>query len=305
MKQSLRDFLAISRANIQLASLPTATLGIILTASAWGDIFSLKSLLFILLFFTLLTYACNLNCLYDLDVDSKFKTYMSDAVRSYGISRLIRLLRWELILAVFLIGLLCIVEKTLLYTLAVFGMLLGFIYSAPPIRMKSRGLLSFAPVMFGLYFLPIPTGGFLVSQHISLKLILFAIGYALLMQGITFINTCEDYEEDNEASIATFAHRVGIRKALVWGSICVMGGGSFTLSMLVVLKHKQLLGPRILLFLLLVALFVTVLLWIARTLYFVSCSPDPLYFSKVYAPRMRYWFMLTRYPLMAMALVLV
>ena len=297
--------MTISRANIQLASLPTATLGIILAASAWGDILSLKSLLFVLLFFTLLTYACNLNCLYDLDVDSKFKTYMSDAVRSIGISRLIRFLRWELILAVLLIGFLCAVEKTLLYTLGIFGMLCGFVYSAPPMRMKSRGLLSFIPVMFGLYFLPIPAGGFLVSQHISLELILFAVGYASLMQGITFINICEDYEEDEEAGIKTFAHKVGIRKTLVLGAICVMGGGFLALCMLGLLKHQRLTGLRTLHFLLLAALFVAVLHWIARTFYFVSHSPDPLYFSKVYAPRMRYWFMLTRYPLMAMALVLV
>jgi len=305
MKKSLQDFLAISRAKIQLASLPTAALGIILTASRWSDVYSLKSLLFIVLFFTLLTYACNLNCLYDLDVDSKFKTYMSDAVRSFGIPRLIHLLRWELILTVILITALCFLEKTPLYTLGLFGMLCGFVYSAPPLRMKSRGLLSFTPVMFGLYFLPIPAGGFLISQRISLELILFALGYALLMQGITFINTCEDYEEDKESGIQTFVHRVGIRETLHLGTVWVVGGGLLCIGMLVAIKHARLSGPRTLVFIVLAALFGTVCLWIVRTFYFTSRAQDPLTLCKSYSPRMRYWFMLTRYPLMAMALLLV
>ena len=104
----LKHFLIVSRANIQIASLPTAALGITLGAKNWGDIFNLPVLLYIILFFIVLTYSCNINCLNDLEVDEKHKTYLSNAVKSIGIPKLKILMTLELVIAGIIIISLCL-----------------------------------------------------------------------------------------------------------------------------------------------------------------------------------------------------
>jgi 1,4-dihydroxy-2-naphthoate octaprenyltransferase len=219
VKKLFKNFLIVSRANIQIASLPTATLGVALAAKNWADIFNMPVLLFIILFFIILTYSCNINCL-------------SKAVKSIEISKLKILVTMELIFAGIIIISLCILKKEIIYLLAFLGITCGYIYSTPPLRVKKRGILSPLPVMFGLYFLPVIAGWFIVTNQISAFIILFGMGYALIMQGITFINTCEDYKEDMISGILTFAHVLGIRKILLLGSRFVLIGGFMDLVLI-------------------------------------------------------------------------
>ena len=99
VKKLLKNFLIVSRANIQIASLPTAALGVALAAKNWSDILNLPVLLYIVLFFVILTYSCNINCLNDLEVDEKHKNYLSHAVKSIGIPKLKSLMAAELLIA--------------------------------------------------------------------------------------------------------------------------------------------------------------------------------------------------------------
>ena len=58
----LKDFLIISRAKIQLVSFASATLGITFAAESLQDFLSWDVLAFIILFYVLITFACNINC---------------------------------------------------------------------------------------------------------------------------------------------------------------------------------------------------------------------------------------------------
>jgi len=232
----LKNFLIISRANIQIASLPTAALGVALAAKSWSDILNLPVLLYIILFFVILTYSCNINCLNDLEVDEKHKNYLSHAVKSIGIPKLKFLMAAELLIAGIIIISLCILKEEIIYLLAFLGIVCGYVYSAPPLRIKKRGILSPLPVAFGLYLLPIIAGWFIVTNQLSAFIILFGIGYALIMQGIVFINTCEDYKEDRISGIRTLAHVLGIRKTLLLGSIFVLIGGITDLVLILIFK---------------------------------------------------------------------
>jgi len=303
----LKNFLIVSRANIQIASLPTAALGVALAAKNWSDILNLPVLLYIILFFVILTYSCNVNCLNDLEVDEKHKNYLSHAVKSIGIPKLKSLMAAELLIAGIIIISLCILKKEIIYLSAFLGIACGYAYSAPPLRIKKRGIISPLPVTFGLYFLPIIAGWFIVTNQLSAFIILFGAGYALIMQGITFINTCEDYKEDRISGIRTLAHVLGIRKTLLLGSIFVLTGGITDLVLLLFFKINlhDIKAISLVSVLILIIFFFGSIINISRKLYDISISRNPFALSKKEAFKMRIWFLTTRYPLFFISLLLI
>ena len=303
---TLKNFLIISRAKIQIASLPTASLGIALEAKNWNDVLNVPSFLFILLFFIILTFACNLNCLCDVSVDRKFKKYMSDAVQALSSLRIKLLLTIEVIAALAIIILLCFLKKSAVYSLAVLGIICSYLYSAPPVRIKKRGFLSPLPVMLGLYFFPVVAGGFLIANRLTVFIFLFGFSYALIMQGITFLNTCEDYAEDKALEIQTLAHKLGISKTLQLGAIFVSLGGVLALILIGLVKFKpQNLNIYILVIVSVLALsFLIAIFLISRMLFLLSRKNDPYSLCKIHGRKMRLWFLTTRYPLLAIASLL-
>ena len=296
----------MSRANIQIASLPTAALGVLLAADSQAEVIDPSIFLYILLFFTVLTYSCHVNCLNDLEVDKKYKKNLSDAVKSLGIPTLKKIMRIELLIAGIIVISLCFLKKDIIYSLAFLGVMCGYIYSAPPIRMKKRGILSPLPVMFGLYFLPIIAGWFIVKGRLSVYIIAFGLGYALIMQGITFINTCEDFEEDKTSGIHTLAHVLGVKKTLYLGSFFVLVGGFIDVGLISYTVKPANIGimPFITILVLVAFLFGTIL-HIAKNLYFLGKSNSALVLCKKHALKMPKWFLATRYPLFFICLLLV
>jgi 4-hydroxybenzoate polyprenyltransferase len=296
----------VSRANIQVASLPTATLGVLLAAKSQAEILDLSVILYIIIFFTILTYSCQINCLNDLEVDEKYKKYLSNAVKSLGVPTLKALMTTELLIAGIIILFLCFLKKNIIYSLAFLGVISGYAYSAPPLRVKKRGILSPLPVMFGLYFLPIIAGWFIVNGQLSVYIIIFGLGYALIMQGITFINTCEDFEEDKTSGIRTLAHVLGIKKILYLGSVFVFVGGFIDVGLISYKIKPATIGiiPFITV-LVLSAFFIGTILRIAKNLYFLGKSNNALVLCKKYAVKMPMWFLTTRYPLFFICLLLI
>lgn len=296
----------MSRANIQVASLPTATLGVLLAAKSQAEILDLSVILYIIIFFTILTYSCQINCLNDLEVDEKYKKYLSNAVKSLGVPTLKALMTTELLIAGIIILFLCFLKKNIIYSLAFLGVISGYAYSAPPLRVKKRGILSPLPVMFGLYFLPIIAGWFIVNGQLSVYIIIFGLGYALIMQGITFINTCEDFEEDKTSGIRTLAHVLGIKKILYLGSVFVFVGGFIDVGLISYKIKPATIGiiPFITV-LVLSAFFIGTILRIAKNLYFLGKSNNALVLCKKYAVKMPMWFLTTRYPLFFICLLLI
>jgi 4-hydroxybenzoate polyprenyltransferase len=281
-------------------------LGILLASRSRLDVVNAAVLLYVLYFFVVLCYSCQLNCLHDLEGDDRSKPHFSRAVRSVGIRRL-RIITWiELAAAVGLVLAIVWLKKDATYLWLALGIGIGHAYSAPPLRIKKRGTFSPVPVMLGLYFLPIAAGGFLVQGRITFFILLFALGYALLMEGITIVNTCEDYVEDRAFGIRTLAHVLGIRRALGAGAVLVACGGFIVVALLfpriLSLTHETIPSATAFLF---GAAFLTAVYRISRSLFLLSRTPDPVQGSKRLARNMPLWFLWTRYPLLVIALILV
>ena len=301
----MRDFLVISRANIQIASLPTALVGCALAAGDLSELWSVRVLLFVLLFFVVLTFACNLNCLADADVDALFKKRMSEAVRSIGPGRIKAVLAAEAVVAIGLIAGLAWLERDVVFALGAGALGIAFVYSAPPLRIKKRGWLSPWPVIVGLYAVPPAGGWYLVRGSLGAPILIFAAGYAMLMEGITIVNTCEDHPEDESAGIRTLAHALGIRRTLGLGAWLAGFGGTSALAAMFYLGAER--GPQAPLALaavgLLAAFFAATVVSVVRALRDLARSDDPAAECKARAKLMPVWFLKTRYPLLFIALL--
>jgi 1,4-dihydroxy-2-naphthoate polyprenyltransferase len=91
------------------------------------------------------------------------------------------------------IGLITIVGSGLLL-IGVFGVFLGWAYSAPPLRLNSRGLGELA-VFLG--FLGVVVGADFVQRGaFSLEPILLGLPYALLVTNLLFVNQFPDFKAD-------------------------------------------------------------------------------------------------------------
>lgn len=295
----------VSRANIQVASLPTAVLGIALAAHYWRDFYRLDVFLFIVLFFLILTFSCHVNCLHDQDVDAKYKQYMSKAVKQIGVSRLKKWIVGETIFSFALVVALAVIKQKAIYLFAFGALLCGYLYSAQPFRVKKRGILSPLPVLLGLYFLPPVAGWYLIRGQLSGFIFIFALGYSLLMEGITFINTCEDFAEDQNSGIRTLAHVAGIRTTLKIGTASIITGSILDILSLACCKYNELSRtPLIIILTMLLGLFfISQTFRIAGKFVLISQSIDPEYLTKQYALAMPFWFFKTRYSLLAITLL--
>ncbi len=303
MAGCISNFLAISRAKLQIASLPHATLGIFLAASGLSTILNLSVLIYILLLFVMITFACNLNCLYDFGVDKKYKKYMSNAVEAIGIKNIKIIVILELVLISYFLFNLWSRGHAITVFISLLGLLFAISYSVEPIRIKKRGFFSPFPVFIGLYTLPVLGGWFLLNTTLPLYFIVFVIGYALINEGITLVNTCEDYTEDNKERIKTWAHIFGLKKTLLVAFIFTLFGGiALSSSLLFVLLKTS--SSMWLISTLFVVISAVVMLRTALDIYNISKSDNLERAAKEGAKKMPKWFMTTRYPLFFAVLLL-
>ncbi len=238
-------------------------------------------------------------------MDAKYKHYMSEAVKQIGISRLKKWIVGEAFFSFALIVALAVIKQKAIYLFAFGALLCGYLYSAQPFRVKKRGILSPLPVLLGLYFLPPVAGWYLIRGQLSGFIFVFALGYSLLMEGITLINTCEDFTEDRNCGIHTLAHVAGIRATLKIGAAFIISGSVLDILALAHTKYDELSRTPFIsvLTMLLGLFFVSQTFRIARKLFLISHSSDPEYLSKQYAFAMPFWFFETRYSLLAITML--
>ncbi len=302
----LKAFLTISRAKIQLGTPPHPLLGLILGSTAISQLISPPSLIYIVLYFLLITFACNINCLYDVEVDEKYKKHMSHSVNELGKSNVKKIITTEAIAAFLLMFYLFSMGYYITSLLALSGLLFGYMYSAEPLRVKKKGFWSPFPVLIGLYTLPVLGGWFIFQNTITFYILVFVVGYALLNEGITLVNTCEDYKEDNEEGIKTWAHVLGMEKTIRIAFLFTFIGG--LLAVLGVLLKPIMIGWS---YYATISTFVFIALGVLNTFLILKTSKD-IYdvpemgdlerSCKLAAKNMPKWFITTRYPLLIMSI---
>jgi 4-hydroxybenzoate polyprenyltransferase len=301
-KSRIKAFLELSRANLLVATIGHATLGLFLGAESIESLLYIGVMLFIMLHYSIAFLACNVNCLYDYEVDRRYKRYLSSSVDTLGKDTLKHIVVFEFFIALALIVCFLYLGHYVTSIAAIVAVFVAISYSAEPFRVKKRGLASPLPVMI-LYMLPLIGGWFIFKDFLDISFLIFLIGYALMNEGFTLVNVCEDYHEDQDVGIRTWSHIFGLKKTLtlayvfallgilcvivLWYKLCIVFDGLKTIPAFVSL------------------LFATVL--ILKAAFEVGqarLGKNLEMQAKTYGKKLQKWFIMTRYPLMAASFLL-
>jgi 4-hydroxybenzoate polyprenyltransferase len=291
----VRDFLIISRAPLLIGSLANPLIGTALGAGTIAAFLSAPVLAYFALYYVLIIFACNINCLFDIEVDSRHKSFMSRAAQSFGTRNLKLLLGFELLAILWLVSWLFSEGYLLTAIISLLGFVFGLIYSAEPPRIKKRGFWSPFPVLIGLYTLPLLGGWFLFQNTLPPYFLLFVAGYALINEGITLVNTVEDHSEDEQEGISTWSHIFGMRNTLALAFIfSALGFG--TVISLFSLPSISLITAGLL------ALSTLAIFIVVRQVAAAGRADDLEKSAKLHARKMPKWFVMVRYPLLITAI---
>ncbi len=293
--ERIKAFLEISRWRIQLVSLATILIGPLYAADNISNLVNLDLLLFGILFLSTITFACNINCFFDRDVDILKKKNLARSVDILGASNVRTLMIFETFVIFLLIVYFFLQGYPIIALLASIGWFFGFGYSAYPIRLKGRGLLGPISVNLGVYVLPILAGYLVIDNNISTGFLIFIAGYSLLNLGINLVNVAEDYEVDKNSNIITIAHKLGVGKTIGTASLTAWVGGAVILVTLFPLINDFYTGA-IFIIMLIAILFTS----IDITLILISENIHQNVQKK--GKRLPIYFISTRYPMVLMLL---
>ena len=117
------------------------------------------------------------------------------------------------------------------------GLVVGWSYSAPPLKLQSRGLGEFA-ITAG--WLLVVVGSDFVQRHgFSFVPVAAGLGFALLVANVLYINQFPDVKADAAAGKYTLVVRLGVAQAR-WGYVTIAALAYGWLALMVVLDHLPL-----------------------------------------------------------------
>lgn len=113
---------------------------------------------------------------------------------------------------------------------AICGVVLGLAYSAPPIRLKERGILG--PLAIGISFGCVTViGGYTAGGGVlNAPMVIAMLPLIVLVSGLFLTHQIVDYEADLAAASQTFCVRHGIVKTRIASAVLIVAGATTALS---------------------------------------------------------------------------
>lgn len=223
----------VSRAEFLLPNLGSLIMGL-----AWGanpPLGFINGTILVVLSFSIINLSsaigAQINTLsdYALDLKDARKRQLVQALDSFGQKQLKTLLIIELILTLVLVSLFMTFQgKPILLLMWIVGIFLGYAYSAPPIRLKSRSWVAPVSLIFVLAVLPVLFAYYAFTFEISLFFLLSLIGLALTVYAVIIPTEIRDYFGDKAMNIETMTVRLGLVKAPLVGIVLLTVGAILT-----------------------------------------------------------------------------
>ncbi len=266
MLKALRLIGTISRAEFIMPNLGSLILGLAWGAATTMDLTSLAVL--IVLSFTIINgssaIGAQINTLsdYGLDLRDPRKKKITDAVDAFGKDRIKILLVVEFIITLVLVLLFMFVNRNpWLLLMWLVGISLGWIYSAPPIRLKARSWLAPVSLILVLGIFPVLFAYFTFTTMIQPFFILALVGLTMTIYGVIIPTEIRDYFGDSAMQIKTMTVHLGLRKASLASIILIsLGAVFFTIAYFL----EWISGSRPLLCLLLLIIPLSVLFVVSK-----------------------------------------
>jgi 4-hydroxybenzoate polyprenyltransferase len=231
MKETIKQLAVISRAEFLLPNLGSLIMGL-----AWGASppFSfLEIALLVVLSFTIINSSSAIGAQantisdYELDLKDDRKKELVQALDSFGHKRLKLVLIVEFAVTLVLVVIFMLAKtKTALLFLWIVGISLGYFYSAPPLRMKSRSWLAPVTLILVLAVFPILFAYFSFASELNPFFTLALAGLASTVYGVIIPTETRDYFGDKAMGIETMTVRLGLAKASLLSIILLSLGGT-------------------------------------------------------------------------------
>ena len=213
LREELLAYSRVSRMEYIPLEAPGALVPLFLAATSVSDLLSpyvLEALAILVLTFAAAFMA---NSLADVEVDSRYKTYVSDAVRHLGQGTVVGLIAAHIILAMALAVHLSIFfdDFRLLLWVAV-GIVVALSYSLKPVHLKIRGPFQVLHNIFSLIMLCLLY--YVVGGVPPTSVVVFFVGVLIAHYGVELVNQARDFFEDREVGLRTPAVLYGITRTL-------------------------------------------------------------------------------------------
>ncbi|MCW3981338.1 MAG: UbiA family prenyltransferase [Candidatus Bathyarchaeota archaeon] len=231
MLETIKQLTIISRAEFLLPNLGSLVMGV-----AWGASPPLgfaELLILVVLSFTIINLSSAIGAQantisdYELDLRNYRKRLLVEALRSFGHGRLKKVLAAELVVTLGpVVWFMWANTKPVLLLLWVVGISLGYIYSAPPLRIKSRSWLAPVTLILVLAIFPLLFAYITFTSSFEPVFLLILAGLASTVYAVIIPTEIRDYFEDKAMGIETMTVRLGLVKASLLSILLLSLGGA-------------------------------------------------------------------------------
>ena len=211
-----------------------ANMGSLIIGFAWAfspESLSFRTLALALLCFGTITFASvvgaqlNSRCDYGLDLTEPNKQRLVDSMDALGMPALRRALLTEFVTGLALLVLFLVLRPALvLLALWVFGVLLAWAYSCPPLRLKARSWLAMLSLSLVLSVVPLLFVYGTFSSSLSRLFVLFLVGHTLTIYGLIIPTEVRDYRSDKAAGVTTMTVALGLPGAVLLAMVLLPAG---------------------------------------------------------------------------------
>jgi 4-hydroxybenzoate polyprenyltransferase len=155
-----------------------------------------------------------INAITDVNVDKKYKTFVSNSIDIIGVKNAKKILIIQVVIALLLTTHICfLVNNFWLFLWVVAGTFFGLAYSIKPFHFKVRGILH-ATLVFSSGIAPLVFLYYVIGGIPSTSIIFVILFFVILHYGIALVNQTQDYLEDKDSGLLTPAVRWGITRTL-------------------------------------------------------------------------------------------
>lgn len=223
LRESLRAYVRVCRMEYIPLEAPGMFVPFFLGATSIQDIIGFHVVEALVIFMLLFFSGFLINALADIEVDSKYKTFVSDSVRTLGEKTMKTLIVIHVSIAFLLTLHLCyLFNNYWLFLWVLAGTFFGLAYSVEPFHFKVRGVLQFT-LMFATFVL-IVLLYYVVAGMPPISVLLIFVFFLIVHHGIELVNQTRDYPEDKECGLLTPAVRWGITRTLTMALVLTLVG---------------------------------------------------------------------------------
>ncbi len=215
VRRFLSNCLTIRRKEFFVAELPIFGIPLLLNLGSWTSMTRPALFVGLLALFLLFNLGDIINCYADYELDSIFKSHLSNAVYELGKRNVAAQVLLSGVVGLGLTVTVSVMTHRLyLIPITIFGGFVGLQYSIKPFKFKSRGPLQLLCLWGIIFFGPMLYSAVVAKGFPSaLQLTIFSL-YGFHQMGIIMLNTAEDYNEDKATGLNTIIISLGLHRAM-------------------------------------------------------------------------------------------